>query len=76
MALTARDMNREQAHLANSVVLACINQNRFEADPKAIKEAFCSNFGIRPVDITVAKHHLKISSSRSVTVIIVIVGGK
>lgn len=55
---STRDMDRELARLSTSAVVAWIGKDRPHVSlaTVSVRDAFCSEFGVRPEDIKVAKH--------------------
>ena len=54
VASTTRDMERER--LSTNAVVAWLGRGRPEISPDVVERAFCSQFAVRPEDITVSRH--------------------
>lgn len=54
MASTTRDMERER--LSTNAVVAWLGRGRPEISPDVVERAFCSQFAVRPEDITTSRH--------------------
>ncbi|KAG2619724.1 hypothetical protein PVAP13_3NG131801 [Panicum virgatum] len=56
VASTTRDMERELERLSTNAVVAWLGRDRPEVGTDVVARAFCSQFAVRPEDITVARH--------------------